>query len=428
MALKLKIGTVQSKADISQTGMFKASFRSSLNGKTVFENVRYVTPYGNSEEGFVAIPPAGSQVLVAYEDDVALQGDELQGYFYLGSVMGNITGLNKEAALDTEGLDQQANDALAANDEYLDKTQQGMKGPMGADGKVAEIKEVDYGSWPDRFKDMYDGKGITPEAIGITNHRGDAFKIASRANNTEKADLPFQDYRIGIMSGNGKRIEAVDSPIVDGIVMTNEHRGKDFFIWSTGLSEQSPFAEGEYHMRTHGPVNMYTLMNRFHIWVEEGLNVEIENKATGRNAYGPDTGTNPDGRVDAGGAPSNGLGNPGTGGYIASRQGVFGNETTGCIQLLSHHNNISLKANASDSVIFVNAPGPNSRVIVESGGTVDIVAQGKVTLQSNTQVEINSPLVTINGSNEVDINGGVVYIDGGDVHLNETQGGGNYTA
>ena len=67
------------------------------------------------------------------------------------------------------------------------------------------------------------------------------------------------------------------------------------------------------------------------------------------------------------------------------------------------------------------------KVIVESGGTVDIVAQGKVTLQSNTQVEINSPLVTINGSTDVDINGGVVHIDGGQVRLNDAPLGGGYT-
>ena len=406
MALKLKIGTVQSKSDISQTGMFKVSFKSSLDGKPVYENVKYVTPYGNSHEGFVAVPPAGSQVLVAYEDNVALEGDELRGNFYLGSVMGAITGLNKEASLDTEGLGK-------ASEDFINKSTKGLKGPTTKDGEVAEITPPDYGSWPERFKDMYDGKGVTPEAIGITNHRGDAFKIASRYNDSSKAPLPFQDYRIGIMSGGGKRIEAVDSPMVDGIVMTNEHRGKDFFIWSTGLSEQSPFAEGEYHMRTHGPVNMYTLLNRFHIWVEEGLNIEIENKATGRNAYGPDTETNPDGRLDPNtGEPANGLGDPGVGGYVSTRQGVFGNETTGCIQLLSHHNNISLKAEGQDSVVYVNTPGPHSRVIVESGGTVDIVAQGKITLQSSTEIEINAPEVDINGSDNV-------YIDGGNVHLNK---------
>ena len=405
--LKLKIGTVESKGDITQSGRFRAIFKASHNGEPVIEMVKYVTPYGSPSEGFIAIPPAGSTILVAYEDDVALEGDELRGNFYLGSVMGAITGLNKNAAPKDQGIDQSA-----PEEKYLDKTEQGLRGPDLKEGQVAETKPEDRSTFPDRFKDMYDGKGVMPEAIGLTNQRADAFKISSRYNNTEKAQLPFQDFRVGIMSGNGKRIEAVDSPIVDGIVMTNEHRGKDFFIWSTGLSEQSPFAEGEYHMRTHGPVNMYTLMNRFHIWVEEGLNIEIENKATGKAAYGPDTGTNSDGRTSPEtGLPANGLGDPGSGGYKASRQGVYGNETTVCIQLLSHRNNISLKADGVDSVVYVEAPGPHSRVIVESGGTVDIVAKGKITLQSETEVEINAPLVDINGSDNV-------YIDGGKVDFN----------
>ena len=89
----------------------------------------------------------------------------------------------------------------------------------------------------------------------------------------------------------------------------------------------------------------------------------------------------------------------------------------------SHHNNISLEAEAQDSVIFVSAPGPPSRVIVESGGSVDIVAKGKITLQSDIEVEITAPLVDINGSETVDINGTDVTINGGpNINLNPSPG------
>jgi len=406
MTLRLKIGTVKSKADVTRTGVFQVAFKLDQT-----EDVRYVTPYGNSQQGFIAIPPAGSQVLCLYEDSVNLEGDELRGNFYIGSVMGAITGLNKDVPLDISELPQAAEDFIS----YVEKDKPGLAGPNIPEGMFPEMTEDQKGAWPRRFQDMYDGKGITPEAIGITNNGGDAFKISERYNSTERSKHPFQDFRVGIMSGNGKRIEAVDSPIVDGIVMTNEHRGKDFFIWSSGMSAQSPFAQGEYHMRTHGPVNMYTLMNRFHIWVEDGLNVEIENKSTSSKSYGG--GVNCDGRTDGAGNPSTGLGNPGTGGYKASRQGVFGNQSTGCIQLLSHHNNISVMALEQDSVVYVNTPGPHSKVIVESGGTVDIVANKKITLQSDLEVEINAPLVQINGSTEVEINGQEVDINGGTVHI-----------
>jgi uncharacterized protein (DUF2345 family) len=74
-------------------------------------------------------------------------------------------------------------------------------------------------------------------------------------------------------------------------------------------------------------------------------------------------------------------------------------------------------------VVFVNTPGPHSRVIVESGGSVDIVARGKITLQSETEVEITAPEVDINGSELVHMNGGEVQIKGNpDIHLNQTTG------
>ena len=399
MALRLKIGTVMSQGDITQTGQFKVAFKLANGDLSEEEPVRYVTPYGNSKAAFVGVPPAMSQVLVAYEDSVAEEGDMIKGYYYLGSLMGTIPGVNRTMPLDENPPEE------SPSTPYVPKDKEGVAGPDIPDDKAPMTLGKDQGPWPERFKDLYEGKGIIPEKVGLTTMRGDAVLIANRYRGN-KGDQPFQDHKVSLQSGSGKRIELVDSPIVDGIVMPNEHRGKDYMIWSTGLSPQSPFAAGEVHWRTHGPFNLYTLLNRFHIWVEDGLNVEIENKSTGEKAFG-DTSTNSDGR------PETGLGNPGTGGYFASRAGVFGNETTGCIQLWTHHNNVSVSALEQDSVIHLHAPGPSCRVIVETGGSVDIVAQGKITLQSGTEVEINAP--------EVDINalGGNVYIDGTQVHLNQ---------
>ena len=273
--MELKIGTVKSKADISRTGMFKVAFGPVVDGRAIVENVRYVSPYGNATEGAIFLPPVGAQVLVGYEPNAAINGDNFKGYFYLGSVMGAIEGNNQQ---DRNLVNE---NPPAPNNEYVKKDKPGQHGPGLGSDQVAVLTPENLGWIPERFKGMYDGKGVIPEQLGFTNHRGDAFQITDRYNSTSEATDPFQDYAIGIMSGNGKRIQAIDSPIVDGIVMTNEHRGKDFFIWSTGLSPESPFAEGEYHMRTHGPVNMYTLYNRFHVWVEDGLNVQIENKSTG---------------------------------------------------------------------------------------------------------------------------------------------------
>ena len=414
MAVRLKIGTVKSKADFVETGLFKVAFKLG-NGKwSALESVRYVTPYGNSKAAMVMIPEQGSQVLVAYEDEVAKDSGMIRGYYYLGSVMGHLPGMN--SAIPPKGTKEETYSTA-----YVDKDKEGLAGPPIPQGSVAGPKNPEDSSpWPSRFRGMYDAKGVVPEQYGLETLRGDSWMISNRyKGNTNPASIrPYQDHRVGFNSGSGKRLELVDSPVVDGIVMTNEHRGKDFFIWSTGLSKQSPFAAGEYHMRTHGPVNLYTLLNRFHIWIEDGLNIEIENKSTSKSAYGNDLHTNPDGRFEPqfspysdDNIPANGLGDPGNGGYYASRAGKFGNETTGCIQLLSHHNNISLSAIEVDSVIHIHAPGPHSKVIVETGGTVDIIADRKITIQSSEEVEINAPLVDINGYDNV-------FIDGERIDLN----------
>jgi len=425
MAVRLKVGTVMSKADFTETGLFKVAFKLGDGKYSRWESVRYVTPYGSDKAAMIMIPEDGSQVLVAYEDEVAKESGMIRGYYYLGSVMGHIPGMNR-------GISPEETEEGTYSTAYVDKDKEGLAGPPIGQGSAARpaggIWEQMFGGgsgpntpqnwshWPSRFQRMYDAKGVIPEQYGLETLRGDSWMISNRYKGN-KGQRPYQDHRVGFHSGSGKRLELVDSPIVDGIVMTNEHRGKDFFIWSTGLSKQSPFSAGEYHMRTHGPVNLYTLLNRFHIWIEDGLNIEIENKSTSKSAYGSDLHTNPDGRYEAqfnpfaDNIPANGLGDPGNGGYYASRAGKFGNETTGCIQLLSHHNNISLSAMEVDSVIHIHAPGPHSKVIVETGGTVDIIADRKITIQSKEEVEINAPLVDINGSDNV-------YIDGERIDLN----------
>ena len=56
MALQLKIGTVMSIGDFTQTGIFKVAFRLTAGSEPVEEPVRYVSPYGNNKAAFVGIP------------------------------------------------------------------------------------------------------------------------------------------------------------------------------------------------------------------------------------------------------------------------------------------------------------------------------------------------------------------------------------
>jgi hypothetical protein len=409
--LRAKIGTVQSTADITTTGEFWVAFKVSDGNFSRSEPVRYVSPMGNANQAFIAIPPEGSQVLCLYEDDVAAEGEMMNGYYYVGSVMGNIPGLNNALPA------TQSTTAPEVSNEYLPKEDPGLHGVAIPQGKSAKIQYVDSNNlnymWPQEFRDMYFGKDIVPEKMGLTNSRGDSFIISSRYS-SNKSLVPFQDSRVSMHSGSGKKFELVDSGIVDGIVMETEHKGKDYFIWSSKSSPESPFSEGEYHMRTHGPVNMYTLHSNYSMWVEDGFNFNIENRSTPRLSYPKGEGINGfTGTESYWGIPL------GEGGYKETRAGQFGNETTGCIKLMSRHNNISLSALEVDSVIHIHAPGVLSKVIIDTGGSVDIVAQGKITLQSKTEVEINAPVVDINAGSINNMEPGNVYIDGDEVHIND---------
>ena len=155
--------------------------------------------------------------------------------------------------------------------------------------------------------------------------------------------MKMKDFRIQMESGSGKVIKCVDTPEVDGIVITNEHGAKDYIILSTGDSDSSPFSEGEYHVRTHGPINQYTTENNMRLWVQDGLNLQIENLTkTGDLGY-TKNGQSPNVKATTNeGGPS-------------TRINDFGNETWGCVEVRSLHNNVIVEALAEDSVIRIVA-------------------------------------------------------------------------
>ena len=379
--MKFIIGTVVSTLDVTKTGLMKVGFDLQNKGESQDEWVRYVTPYGNKDAGFIAIPESGSTVLCAYSDSIGGAGGLMRGYFYMGSLIG--VNATEDRLVDPNLL--MGGQETPPKGEYVDSEQEdgGVYGPPTKEGEYAMIAPKDRRPFPEAFKELYDAKGFTPEIIGLAGNRGDA---------------AFQDHMTEIRSGSGKTIRCVDSPIVDGIVMSNEHKGKDYFIFSTGNSEMSPFAEGEFHTRTHGPINTYTLESNIHTWVEDGRNLELENRAGGKYS--------PSGDRNGSRTTNEDEGSP------DSRIDDIGNEDFGCVKVWSHHNNVSISALEDNSVVHVHAPGGNTKVIVKTGGTVDIVADKKITLTSQTEVELNAPMVQLNGSDEVELNGPMVQLNG----------------
>ena len=393
--MKFIIGTVVSTLDVTKTGLMKVGFDLQNKGESQDEWVRYVTPYGNKDAGFIAIPESGSTVLCAYSDSIGGAGGLMRGYFYMGSLIG--VNATEDRLVDSNPL--MGGQETSPKGEYIDSEQEdgGVYGPPTKEGEYAMIAPKDRRPFPEAFKELYDAKGFTPEIIGLAGNRGDAALVRNRSRGN-KGDLPFQDHMTEIRSGSGKTIRCVDSPIVDGIVMSNEHKGKDYFIFSTGNSEMSPFAEGEFHTRTHGPINTYTLESNIHTWVEDGRNLELENRAGGKYS--------PSGDRNGSRTTNEDEGSP------DSRIDDIGNEDFGCVKVWSHHNNVSISALEDNSVVHVHAPGGNTKVIVKTGGTVDIVADKKITLTSQTEVELNAPMVQLNGSDEVELNGPMVQLNG----------------
>jgi hypothetical protein len=393
--MKFKMGIVPDHTSLMQDGTFKVNFgaQDDITGEALSEDVHYVTPYGSPDAGDINIPLPKSVVLCAEMDVNTDDGQTYRGIYYLGSVMGNIPGLNNQVPNKDE--------ALTPNNEYVDKTSPGMHGPPVPEGQVAYSKEPGA-MFPYKFSKMYEGKGVVPEQIGKTSQRGDAMMMSYRSRPNDAAGA-FQDYRTSMQSGSGKSIECVDTPGVDAIVIKNEHKGNDCIVLSSG--QKGPYAEGEMLVRTHGPINQYTTRSQMHYYVHDGHNLIIENKAGGK------WGRKRAGEDSVNYLVSNGEKEDGP----STRLQNYGNETYGCVEIISRKNNITIRAENEDSVVRVETPGAQSRTIINTGGTVDIVADKKITLRSGTEVEITAPEVDINGTNNV-------FIDGDRIDLNLPHG------
>lgn len=149
--------------------------------------------------------------------------------------------------------------------------------------------------------------------------------------------------------------------------------------------------------------------------VVDGRNIDIKNTATGTMSSrsdgrklvgvgGGDPESDPTGDLpypsDYGSGQSHtDVNAPGSGGDPFDK----GYEDWGCVNITSEYNNINLEAFGDDSVIHINAPGENTKIVVTTAGTVDILAKQKISLTSDEKIELNAPYVDINTTERVDI-------------------------
>ena len=144
--LRAKIGTVVGNADISKTGKFDVVFKLSTLGKPTSESVQYVSPMGTNKQAFIAIPPRGSQALCIYDDEVSKEGATLQGYYYVGSLMGVIPGLNNAVPVDDNPPEE------SPPGPYLSKDKPGIEGPKIPSGKAPMVLAKNLSPWPGPFQ------------------------------------------------------------------------------------------------------------------------------------------------------------------------------------------------------------------------------------------------------------------------------------
>tara|TARA_R110002020_G_scaffold281534_5_gene497286 strand:- start:65065 stop:66294 length:1230 start_codon:yes stop_codon:yes gene_type:complete len=402
--VEIKLGIVESNASLGKNGTMTVCFdleKQGQPGQAKPERVRYVSPFGNKHHGFVGIPTPGSLVLCAYAENRlgGSDGKLDKGYFYLGSVMGNIPGLNQRVP--AEGLVGPPETQDVDPDVFVPKDSPGLHGPPLAPTEVPFA--LKNNPWAAPFQDMYNAKGIVPEQYGMADVDANNILLSARSRDNE-ARGAYQDHRVQIQSGQGKTVKCVDSPQVEGIIMDPGTRGKEYFIFSVGNSPLSPFSKGEWHMRTHGPVNMYTMANNMHFWVQEGYNLQLENLA-----FGDLTDEDANGNTSQTAVTN-------TQTAASARIVDLGHEGYGCVEIRSKYNNVIIEGEGQDSVIRINAPEADTKVIVNTGGTVDIVADQKITIQSGTEIELNAPEIDINANQG---GAGNVYIDGNEVRLND---------
>jgi len=373
--MELLVGNVISNADFTETGLFQVTIGKYSGGKPIIADVQYVSPFFSSDAGFVAIPNLKSQVLLAEKPADSISDAD---YFYLGCITGPREGVQQSSDISKDpGRMSTVTDSKKL--EAIDANLDGMSAVQ--DDILAETNDpnrVSKKAFPGRFNQLYAGRG-QPEVIGLEGTNGAAFRISDR-----QAGGDLQDNKIDVVSGKGKYLGLIDSPMIDAFVYMNEftHSKGDILAFSSGDHPHSPWAQGEFKLRTHGPINQISTESNIKHEVVDGRNIEILNWSEGTKTP---------------------IGTTAKHKQKHSKIGDFGNEEYGCVHILSKDNNVTLTATGSDSVIRVIAPGSQSKVVVVTGGSVHVNAQKninvkankKITMDSNEEIEITAPTIIL---------------------------------
>ena len=366
--------------------------------------VTYLSPQSNSNAGFFALPTPGSEVMVMQVENTDDPIGDSIGYYYMGSVVGVKTLLGKCVSEDklNAGLPPEWGMPEISLDEpqTVDQTSLGRNDP----GSL---------SIPPEAAKAWDGKGIIAEKQVWEDPGGNAVVLSHQSAFGESEG--YQNEYLRLQTGDGKHITLCDSPATNFIEISPDGGAWDKDViqfagkqgaWSAEGGHT--LANGELRVNTRGPLNFTSREGTVNVELETGTNIDIINKSNG-----VDHRSGPKENVTAGGtwtptaaAIATATGPPfhaGHGDYQEGSPTSLGDTDTGCVNITSTHNNISLNALSKDSVVYINTPGGDSKVTINSGGTVDVLANGKISLTSDVKIELNAPFIDINGGVQVDM-------------------------
>lgn len=351
-------GAVTSLVDFGKSG----GFRCKLGGQGSEVKVEYTSPFISANEGLFSPPKVGTEVIVCEFSTGDSRGVVDSTYYLVGCI-------NKTPS-DNLLLDTPENSDLVNNTSA--------KNGFSLTGPIRD--------------EIYETKGLVPEMLTFMSHSGNSLLIRDKSRAESEVAKAIQDTGLELKSSLKKSVKLDDSPQIDSVIITNGS-DTDKIIFCSEASTTNPeraskYASNELQMHTKGPLNLNTIESSLELNVcEKGKNIELENRAEGITK-------------ELSGAIVHTDSNWG---------GTFdlqdtGNEDFGCIRIHSYNRNIILVATGEDSVVRVEVPGENSKVIVKTAGTVNIKAEKKIKLDSSAEIEIVAPTVRVE-SNNTYING-----------------------
>jgi hypothetical protein len=355
---QMSLGEITDRSDPARAGKFlvKLSGPAGNNAEVI---VNYTSPYANAggEGGMIAIPPVGTLVLVA-------QIDTCGDWFYLGSTLVKPPN-NASPGGDTSDSDSDS-EPIPDSDEAVAALSPPPNSSTG-------------GSDPGRLPGQANTADPEIHRTGVPQQQIFQNEWGCGLKNSGQADHTMQNYYTRLKSGSGKKIALIDSPGQDCVLIKNDHNDRIILTSKPEGGEGLP--QRSLQVETHGPQKYICGESQMDLLVNDGRELNIENKSTGHNADP----TYP--------------------------------ERSGNVNIQSRYNDVNIFSGKPDGRIFIEtlSESGNNQVIeiethgdetckirIRSTGKIDILAEG----EDGIGVEATKGSIDINAAGDVNIKAG----------------------